>query len=345
MEADMQRTLDILEKLVSIPSPSGMTDGAVAFLGEFARGAGIPTALTNKGGLLAGCLGEPELVVSGHVDTLGAIVSGLRSDGTLSFSQIGGLVLPSFEAEYVTVHSEGGRTFRGTLLLDNPAVHVNRDAGKTERSQTNMHVRLDVEASSKKDLEGLGVGVGDFVSFDPRFERTSTGFVKSRFLDDKAGCAAMAGAMLALGPDGIEKARTCFFFTNFEEVGHGASAGIPGSARRMLVVDMGVVGEKVEGAETAVSICVKDSRGPYDLALRRRLAGLARERGIPHRLDVFPFYGSDGASAQAAGYDIRTALVGPGVSASHGMERTHAKGIEAARDLVSAFVESGPGAD
>lgn len=339
----MERLLGILKKLESIPSPSGMTGEAIAFLSETATRAGLAVSVTNKGGLIAGCLEEPELLVSGHVDTLGAMVSGIRPDGCLSFSRIGGLVLPSFESEYVTVFTSAGGTFRGTMLLDNPAIHVNKEAGTIERKQENMHIRLDVEACTRKDVEALGIGIGDFICFDPRYEATDTGFVKSRFLDDKAGCAAMADAMLALGPGGVDAGRVCFYFTNFEEVGHGASAGIPPTVRRMLVTDMGVVGEKVDGIEAAVSICVKDSRGPYDFGMRNRLVELARAGGIPFRLDVFPFYGSDGGAAQAAGHDVRVALVGPGVSASHGMERTHVKGLKATRDLITAYVNGRDG--
>ncbi len=341
----MERLLDILEKLESELSPSGRTAGAIALLEGIAGGAGIECRRTNKGGLLAGCLSDPELVVSGHVDTLGAMVSGIRSDGALSFSRIGGLLLPSFESEYATVFTTAGTFLRGTLLLDNPAAHVNREAGTTERKQENMHIRLDAEVTCRRDVEALGIRTGDFVCFDPRFEVTETGFVKSRFLDDKAGCAAMADAMLSLGAAGMNSARACLFFTNFEEVGHGASAGIPSSVRRMLVTDMGVVGEKVDGVETAVSICVKDSNGPYDYGLRCRLVELAEAGGIPYRLDVFPFYGSDGHAAQAAGHDIRVALIGPGVSASHGMERTHVRGLRATRDLIEAFVKDGAARD
>lgn len=334
----MERIVEILQGLVAIPSPSGMTSEAVEHLRAIASDAGIPVRVTNKGGLLAGDLESPGLVVAGHVDTLGAIVSGVQGGGTLAFSKIGGLVLPSFEAEYLTVFARDGRRWRGTLLLDNPAAHVNREAGTTERRQENMHIRLDAEVTNADEVKALGVGVGDFIAFDPRFERTDTGFLKSRFLDDKAGCSAMMDALLELGTEGCAGSGVCFFFTNFEEVGHGASSGVPQSCDRMLVADMGVVGDKVSGVETAVSICVKDSNGPYDAGMRNRLADLAAVQGIPCRLDVFPFYGSDGQTALAAGHDIRVALIGPGVSASHGMERTHEKGLSATRDLILAYV-------
>jgi putative aminopeptidase FrvX len=266
------------------------------------------------------------------------MVSGINPDGSLSITKIGGPVLPSFEGEYVTIRTSSGGDFRGTLLLNNPAAHVNAEAEKTVRQTGNMHIRLDAEVSKKEDTDKLGIRTGDFICFDPRFEYTGTGYVKSRFLDDKAGSAVMLDALLSLGHSALRELPVSFFFSNFEEVGHGASAGLPETALEMLVVDMGVVGEKVEGDETSVSICVKDSTGPYDYAMRLKLTGLAEKNRIPYKLDVFPHYGSDGSAALAAGYDLRVGLIGPGVSASHGMERTHLKGLKAARDLLLAYI-------
>ncbi len=334
----MERVVEILKNLSAIPSPSGLTGEIVAHIAAACRKAGIAARVTNKGGLLAGNHPKPELVVTAHVDTLGAMVRGVNGDGHLSFTPIGGPVWPSFEGEYVTVVTTDGAKHRGTLLLNNPSAHVNREAGKTERTPEAMFIRLDAPVKKKADSEKLGIAVGDFIVFDPRFEYTPTKFVKSRFLDDKAGSACAIEAMLRLGAARLKKLPVCFFFSNFEEVGHGATAGFPDCCRRMLVVDMGVVGDKVEGEETAVSICVKDSTGPYDYMMRTRLQQLAKGHKLPYKLDVFPFYGSDGSAALAAGHDLRVGLIGPGVSASHGMERTHLDGLNATVDLIMAYV-------
>jgi putative aminopeptidase FrvX len=333
----MERVVEILRGLAAVPSPSGQTGDIVAHVAAICRKAGITSGVTNKGGLLAGNHPAPDVVVTAHVDTLGAMVRGINADGQLSFTAIGGPVWPSFEGEYVTVTTASGKTHRGTLLLNDPSAHVNRDAGKTERKPDTMFVRLDAVVAKKEDTEELGIQVGDFIVFDPRFESTGTGFVKSRFLDDKAGAACALEAMLRLGAQRLKKLPVCFFFSNFEEVGHGATAGFPPSCRRMLVVDMGVVGQKVEGDERSVSICVKDSSGPYDFAMRLRLQQLAKQRRLPHKLDVFPFYESDGSAARAAGHDLRVALIGPGISASHGMERTHRDGLAATVELIIAY--------
>jgi putative aminopeptidase FrvX len=311
----------------------------IAHIDQLLKAHGVTTRRTNKGGLVAGNHPNPSLVVSGHIDTLGAMVSGVKDDGSLAFTNIGGPVLPSFEAEYATIVTMAGRTYRGTLLLNNPAAHVNKEAKTVERKLENMHIRLDAEVAKKAQTEKLGIRVGDFICFDPRFEHTDTGFVKARFLDDKAGSACMIDALLSLTPAGLKKLPVSFFFSIYEEVGHGAAGGFPGSASEMLVVDMGVVGEHVEGREAAVSICVKDSSGPYDYSVRRRLVDLAEKHRIPYKLDVFPYYGSDGSAALAAGHDIRVGLIGPGVSASHGMERTHLKGLVATRDLMLAYIQ------
>ncbi len=338
--SNRDRVVDILEGIERIQSPSGFTDEVISHVAGIARKAGIKTRLTNKGGLLVGNHPEPTLVVAGHLDTLGAMVSKISGDGTLCFTRLGGPVLAAFEGNYVTVVSSQGKRFSGTLLLNNPAAHVNKDASTAERKPESMHIRLDCEVASKKDTQALGIGIGDFICFDPRFEFTPTGFVKSHFLDDKAGSATMIDSFLVLGKNRLEKIPVAFYFTTFEEVGHGACSGIPQTAREMLVVDMGVVGTDVVGDEYSVSICAKDSSGPYDLEFRNRLVDLARSKEIPYKVDVFPFYGSDGSAALRAGYDLRVGLIGPGVSASHGVERTHLKGLKATRDLVVAYINA-----
>ena len=334
----MERVVEILKDLSGIHSPSGMTGEVIAYCAAVCKKAGISARVTNKGGLLAGNHPKPDLVVTAHVDTLGAMVRGINDSGQLAFTAIGGPVWPSFEGEYVTVVTTEGNRHRGTLLLNNPSAHVNREAGKTERTPDAMFVRLDAPVRKKADSGKLGIQVGDFIVFDPRFEYTATRFIKSRFLDDKAGAACVLEAMLRLGAARLKQLPVCCFFSTFEEVGHGASAGFPEYCRRMLVVDMGVVGDKVEGEETSVSICVKDSTGPYDYMMRTKLQQLAKKGKLPYKLDVFPFYGSDGSAALAAGHDLRVALIGPGVSASHGMERTHLDGLNATVDLIMAYV-------
>ena len=334
----MEKIIELLSDLEAIASPSGYTNDVVEYIERLASTAGISTKRTNKGGLVLGNHPRPELVLAGHVDTLGAMVSGINADGQLLITKIGGLVLPAFEGEYTTIRTISGKQFRGTLLLQNPAAHVNRAAESTPRSIDKMFVRLDAEVSRKADTEMLGIRIGDFVCFDPRFECTDTGYIKSRFLDDKAGAAAMLDAMLTLGAEKLGKLAVAFFFSVFEEVGHGGSSGIPETTKELLVVDMGVVGDNVAGVEHAVSICVKDSGGPYDYAMRCRLLDVAEAYAIPYRLDVFPYYQSDGGAALRAGNDIRVGLIGPGVSASHGMERTHQKGLNASRDLILAYI-------
>jgi len=333
----MERVVEILREILDIPSPTGYTKEVLAGIERKLDEAGIKTRYTNKGALLAYNHPEPELVIAGHVDTLGAMVKGILSDGHLSFTKIGGLLLPTFEGEYCTIITRSGKRYRGTLLLKNPSVHVNREAGKKERKEENMYIRLDAEVEKKEDTEKLGIRPGDFIAFDPKFEYVN-GFVKAHFLDDKASVAVMIDLLLDLA-DELEKLPVAFFFSPYEEVGHGGSAGYPPTTRELLVVDMGVVGEGVYGKETAVSIGAKDSSGPYDYEMTTKLIELAEKNDIPHVVDVFPYYGSDGSAALRAGWDIRVALIGPGVHASHGMERTHIKGLRATKDLIQAYVQ------
>jgi putative aminopeptidase FrvX len=338
----MERVVELLRDLEAIPSPSGYTEEVVAHLERLVAGAGIRSRRTNKGGLVVGNHPAPTRMLAAHVDTLGAMVSGILPDGHLAIAKIGGPVLPSFEGEYATLRTESGASYRSTLLLRNPAAHVNKEAESTVRSIEKMYLRLDAEVTCRKDTEQLGIQPGDFVCFDPRFELTDTGYIKARFLDDKAGSAAVLDALLTIGAETLERLPVAFFFSVYEEVGHGVCAGIPGTVEELLVVDMGVVGDRVEGTEHAVSICAKDSGGPYDYELRRRLTRLARAQGIPCKVDLFPYYSSDGGAAQRAGHDLRVGLIGPGVAASHGMERTHITGLRATRDLILAYLRETP---
>ena len=235
------------------------------------------------------------------------------------------------------IHTMDDRVYTGTLLLNNPSAHANNEAGKAVRTTDNMHVRIDEEVASAEDVRSLGIRTGDIIAFDPRYQELPSGFIKSHFMDNKAGCYVLFEIARRLAEQG-RTAPVELFFSTYEEVGHGGTCGYSGSVRDLLVIDMGVLGDACEGKETLCSICVKDSSGPYDYHFRRHLAGLAEEHNIPYSLDVYPFYGSDGSAALRAGRDYRVALIGPGVAASHGVERTHAKGIEATIDLCMAYI-------
>lgn len=334
----MESVTRLTRDLIAVPSPTGYTEDVVRHLERLLAGAGIRSGRTRKGALIAGNHPRPTLAIAGHIDTLGAMVSGITADGVIRLCQLGGWPVTSFEGEYATLYTGNGEAFRGTFLLDNPATHVNKDVNSTVRSMDNTHLRLDVEAEGREALVALGISVGDVVAFDPRFEATDNGFIRSRFLDNKAGTACMLEVALGLA-DRLAGLPLCFLFSNYEEVGHGAAGGYPDSIEEMLVIDMGVVGRGPAGDEFHASICAKDSSGPYDYGFRRELEQLAREQDIPHKVDVYPFYSSDGSAALRAGNDFRVALIGPGVSASHGVERTHAKALDATCRLIRALVD------
>ncbi|MGI6357966.1 MAG: M42 family metallopeptidase [Bacillota bacterium] len=343
---DLNYITEQVVRLCTIPSPTGDTQAIVDYLrGEFTR-LGLACQRTNKGGLLATLPGlddERQRVLSGHVDTLGAMVSEIKSNGRLKFTNLGGYMMHSVEGERVVVSTAAGRQYTGTILTTKAATHVwGQEARKLEREPANMEVRLDEKVSSKDDVKQLGIAIGDFISFDPRTEVTPSGFIKSRHLDDKASVAVMLGVAKYFVENGLRPvATTHFFITNFEEVGHGASFGTPAKTVEFIAVDMGCVGDGLDGNEFAVSICAKDGGGPYDLGIRRRLVRLAEQNNIPYAVDIFPFYGSDAGPALRAGNDIRTGLIGPGVDASHAHERTHQDALLATGNLLLAYLTTG----
>ncbi len=328
-----------LRELVMIDSPSGFTDRASAYCYDFLKKQGWKPAYTNKGAVRCAFGKKPKLAIAAHVDTLGMIVSGVNGNGTLKVSKLGGPLMSSYDSEYCRVYTMDDHVLSGTLLFDNPSIHANREVDKSGRTTDNMHVRLDEVVSSVEDVEKLGIRVGDIICFDTRYQQLSSGFIKSRYMDNKAGCYVLFELARRL-KKARKKPAVEIFFSNYEEVGHGGTCGYSESIEELLVIDMGVIGDQCAGRETHCSICAKDSTGPYDYEFRRKLVRLAEKKKIPYKLDVYPYYGSDGSAALAAGNDFRVALIGPGVAASHGMERTHIDGIEATIDLCMAYIDS-----
>ncbi len=328
---------DSLRDLVAIDSPSGFTEEASQYCFDLLKKMGWKPERTNKGAVRCGLGKKPKLAIAAHVDTLGAIVRGINGNGTLSISKLGGPLLSSYDSEYCRIYTLDDQVLTGTLLLNNPSTHANLKVDKEGRTIENMHVRLDELVSSEEDVTNLGIRVGDIVCFDTRYQHLKSGFIKSRFMDNKAGCYVLFEIARRL-KKARKKAAVELFFSNFEEVGHGGTCGYSDSIEELLVIDMGVIGDQCAGRETHCSICAKDSSGPYDYAFRKRLVTLAEKKKIDYKLDVYPYYSSDGSAALRAGNEFRVALIGPGVAASHGMERTHEKGIEATIDLCMAYI-------
>jgi putative aminopeptidase FrvX len=332
---------DKLVNLCNIPSPSGFTQKAATYLEQQFQELNLKTKLTRKGSVLADLGGKDKpVLLAAHIDTLGAMVRAIKSDGRLRLSKIGSYPENNIEAENCIVHTRTGQTYSATVQMVNPAVHVNSQLGKQKRDDKVVEVVLDEKVYSKKDVEKLEISAGDFISFDPRTLVTSSGFIKSRHLDDKASAAILMGLakMVADGKLKLNR-RVYLLFTTYEEVGHGGSAGIPQDVQEMISVDMGAVGDDLKTDETMVSICAKDSGGPYDFEVTNKLIALAKKYELNYAVDIYPFYGSDVEATLRAGYDIKHALIGPGVSASHGYERTHQEGLQNTLELLKFYLQ------
>ncbi len=335
--------LEFLVRLLNTPSPTGDTERALQVCEEAFTALGLTARRLRKGGLLLIWEGDAShhRALTAHTDTLGAMVRTVKSNGRLELTGVGGFDWHSVETEGCTVVTAEGKTFRGTILPIKASVHIyGQEARDLERKVENYEVRLDACTSSEEDTRLLGIAPGDFVYFDPRVE-INAGFVRSRHLDDKAGVACIYGALLALKQAGLApRYRLSVLIAAYEEVGHGASAGLDETVEELVAVDMAAAGGPQNSDEFSVGICAKDSGGAYHLGLRRRLESLAMAEGIPYRTDIYPYYGSDGEAAWRAGSDLRVALIGPGVDASHSYERTHTHSLEATAQLIAAYLLS-----
>jgi putative aminopeptidase FrvX len=342
---DNDYLVDFLVKLLNIPSPTGFTEEAIAFVEkELSQFEQLELSRTRKGALVAKWVGQNDnipVALTAHVDTLGAMVKDIKPNGRLQLTRIGGLVLNSVETEGCWVHTSKGEKLRGSYMLNMSAAHVYAaKVSETKRDEDAMEVRLDARVSNPKETRELGIEVGDFVSFDARVELTN-GFIRSRHLDDKACVANIVAAIKSLAEAGQSPARTAYFhISNYEEVGHGASAGIPADVHELVTVDMAAIGAGQSSDEYHTTICVKDSGGPYHHGLSNKLRNVADANGIPYKVDIYPFYGSDGEAFWRAGGDVAVALIGPGVDASHNYERTHMDALTATTNWIMAYLMS-----
>ena len=337
----MQKMLDELKNIIGIDSPTGFTKAAAQYSVERLKALGYSPETTNKGCVLC-CLGGEgrPVVFSAHLDTLGGMVAEIKGNGRLRLTRIGGMNPNNGECENAKVYTRDGRTYEGCFQMNDPSVHVNGDYSKQERNWDNMELVLDEFVSSKDETEKLGIATGDYVCFDPRFTVTEKGFIKSRFLDDKLSVAILLDLARRISEGEVKLSRKVYIYiTVFEEVGHGCSSGIPADALDIISVDMGCVGQGLACREHQVSICVKDSHGPYNYDLTGELIDTAKRLKLDYALDVYPYYGSDADAALDAGYDLRHGLIGAGVYASHGYERSHVKGAENTLKLIIGLIE------
>lgn len=333
--------LNTLKAIVSIPSPSGFTRKVSAFLMDELTNMGYQPKKTNKGGVwvdLGGPAGDA-ILLSCHVDTLGGIVAEVKENGRLRLSPVGLLSPNNTEAENVIIHTRDGKPYEGTFQLVDPSYHVNPDFETTRRTFDVTEVVIDEKTTSAAETRALGIEVGDFVSFEPRFTVTSSGYIKSRFLDDKLSSSILLAYAKQLKDENHTPGRRVYlYFTVYEEVGHGSCVFCPPDVTEAIAVDMGCVGKGISCTEHQVSICAKDSNGPSSYELVSGLVAAAKAANVDHAIDIYPFYGSDADAALRAGYDVRHCVIGAGVSASHGYERSHRDGLSATYDLLSAYI-------
>jgi putative aminopeptidase FrvX len=343
-QIDIDGCVDFLVGLLNTPSPTGYTTEGIAYC-EAAFAAlgvsGLRMARTRKGGLLMQWSGEGrgQVGVTAHVDTLGLMVKEIKSNGALKTTRIGGIVYNGIECENVTVRTFDDRRYRGTVLLNEPAAHVNRELNTAARDEHSMEVRLDERTTSATATRALGIEVGDFIFVDPRVEVLPSGFIRSRFLDDKASVACIYAAVAAMRAVGVKPTNdTTILLSNYEEVGHGGASDWSPDLDEYLCVDMAAIGGGQNSTEFDCTICVKDSSGAYSYEMIHKLRDLCAAHGIAYKTDIYPYYASDGSAYWGAGGAARVGLIGPGVSGSHAYERTHRDSLEATSTLIARYL-------
>lgn len=329
-------------ELLAIDSPSGFTDKAAEWVKNEFDLLGFDAHITTKGGVIADLGGNDKdnaLLLEAHADTLGGMVAQIKSNGRLKITALGGMRAENGDSENVKIYTRGGKVYDGTLQLCNASVHVNADFESTKRSFDTTEIVIDEIADSEEDVRNLGIEVGDIVAFDPRTVVTKSGYIKSRFLDDKLSVGILLGFAKYLKDNNITPERRVYaHITVYEEVGHGGSGSVPAGVCEAISVDMGCVGDGLTCTERMVSICAKDSGGPYSYDIVGKLIDAAKKENADYAVDVYPRYGSDVEATLRAGYDIKHGLIGAGVYASHGYERSHKDGVLNTLKVLKGYI-------
>ncbi len=331
------------EKLLAIDSPSGYTAKAAAWVKGAFEALGFVATITTKGGViidLGGKNADDGLLLEAHADTLGAMVCEVKGNGCLKMTSLGGMRPENAETENVRVYTRDGKVVEGTCQLCNASIHVNGNYGATNRTWDTVEILLDEKVSSAKETRELGIEVGDIVCFEPRTRRTASGYLKSRFLDDKLSVGILLGFAKYLYDNQIVPERRVWaHVTVYEEVGHGGCASVPAGITEAISVDMGCVGNGLQCTERQVSICAKDSGGPYSYEVVSKLIDAAKKTDADYAVDIYPFYGSDVEATLRSGVDIRHGLIGSGVYASHGYERSHIDGVYNTLKVLCGYLD------
>ncbi len=334
MKLDLDYTLAMLKKYLAIPSPGGFTKNAILEAQKDFEELGFSTSITKKGALIATLKGkndEEHIMISAHMDTLGAMVKEITPQGRLKYKRIGGGCFSAVEGENCYIVTRKGKNIRGSIMPIMASTHIHGQQKANEpRNEENMTVRIDEIVSSKEDVLRLGINVGDFICMDTRTEITESGFIKSRYLDDKAAIAMLFEIGRYFKENKlVPEYTTHFFISNYEEMGHGvAAASIPEKVKEFIAIDIGPVGGNQESSEYAVTIAAKDNKSVYDFDLRNKLVDIAEENGIDYKVDVFNSYSSDATQIIHQGADLKFACIGPGVDSTHHYERTHVSSVE-----------------
>ncbi len=337
---DKQYMTDCLRRLIAAPSPVGYYEEINPVMEELAAELGYEVTYDRKHTVYITMEGEDSsktVMIGGHLDTLGMMVRKIESDGTIRTRNLGGLNYYSLDGETVTIHTLDGRKYTGLMVCQSHSTHVFEDARSLERKENTMLISLDEKVSSREDVEKLGISHGDFISIEPHFEVTKNGYIKTRFIDDKAAVAAIFGMAKYFKDSGKKpKYRTLLAFPHYEEIGHGG-AYIPEEVEEFVAVDIGLIGPDYNGHEKGVSICCKDFHTPYDRGLTKRIIGQAQKAGCDYAVDIFYRYGTDASAALKCGNNVYAAALGMACYCSHGVERTHIDGIENTARLLAAY--------
>ncbi|MBQ9543548.1 MAG: peptidase M42 [Clostridia bacterium] len=340
-DVDIAFLVDCFKDIVSVPSPLGYGKMLDPVLDRYAERFGKKTFRDRRGTpyvLLEGEDPSKTVLVGAHSDTIGLVVRRIDTDGKLRVRALGGIVYSSLEGETVYIINREGKIFSGLMSCQKHSTHSFSGMAKEPRDEDTMLINIDERVSTKEEVLALGIRPGDPVSAEPHAVLTPSGFLKSRYIDDKAAVACVFTMLKYLCENSLKpKYNTLLAFPYCEENGLGG-AYVPPEVSEYVAVDIIPTGPDTDCTEFTTAVCASDIIGPYDYDLTSRLLAYAEKAGCECTVELAKIYSTDAAAAMRSGNDLVGAAFGMPVFGSHGMERTHVDGLKNTVNLLLAYV-------
>jgi endoglucanase len=304
----LDATADLMRRLTEAPGPSAFEEEVRRIVAEEFEALGASVEYDGLGSVHA-TLGErtdgPRVMVTAHLDEVGLMVQHITADGFIRVKNLGGFLGHAYPDQRWTILGRDGPVLAISGL---PTVHVSTQSQRSQVWSVDQ-VFLDVGATSRAEVEAMGVRPGDGIAPWSPFTVLPNGRYAAKGWDDRVGLAVMIVAARRIEAEGIDlPGDVVWVSTTQEEIGlRGAQTAVDMAAPDIgISIEAGVSADYPGIGPTQAQerlgggpgIFLLDSSMIPNSRFRDFFFQVASDEGIPLQADVLTGYGEDGAEIQ-----------------------------------------------